>query len=151
MAELIYTKMSEILTYMTKYLWKIFYNTNPTASATGVEEELNDPCLWQNRKKSRGLICNHLITSLFHKKEDFKPKTVLCLLVLSCQSLKHSQQQLIYRYHIFLVLSVQFNDTLFRIIAIVRITFRFSRRIISFRSARTRKQKRVKENMSMAF
>jgi hypothetical protein len=31
MAELIYTKMSEILTYLTKYLWKIFYNTNPTA------------------------------------------------------------------------------------------------------------------------
>jgi uncharacterized DUF497 family protein len=37
------------------------------------------------------------------------------------------------------------------VIAIVRITFRFIRRIISLRSARTRKQKRVKENMSMAF
>ena len=39
----------------------------------------------------------------------------------------------------------------FLIIAIVRITFCFIRRIISLRSARTRKQKRVKENMSMAF
>ncbi len=37
------------------------------------------------------------------------------------------------------------------LIAIVRITFRFSRRIISFRSARTRKQKRLKENRVMAF
>ena len=37
------------------------------------------------------------------------------------------------------------------IIAIVKITFRFIRWIISLRSERTRKQKRVKENMSMVF
>jgi hypothetical protein len=43
------------------------------------------------------------------------------------------------------------NKTVLKNIAIVRITFRFIRRIISLRSARTRKQKLVKENMSMAF
>ena len=46
MAELIYAKVSENLTYTTKYRWKIIYNTNPTGQAIGVEEELNDPFLW---------------------------------------------------------------------------------------------------------